>query len=386
MERPTDDLLRRILAAASNEAGGRDLRRLVAEARAEAEDEVKGLLKSAIKAALLRAAADQLEAVPSLLNPIDLRNPASASSNGSGTSAPVPEDILPETETYAEAESTDEEAGSRAACYLYAITAARPESWSPSVSGVDATRPSELVRHGDLQAVVSQVSLEEFGQAGLDERATDPQWIEEKVRAHDQVIKSAMAAGGAVIPCRFCTVLRGTQDVRRLLDAHRPHLLTTLAALEGKQEWGVKVYARAPSEVARELAESIADGTDGAGAAATRAGTAYLRRRKREDELRGEVDRAARARAAACHNELAALAAAAVTLPRRSRGNGARGGPDEPVLNGAYLVPEARVEQFHAAVAEMHERYKPLGLEFEVTGPWPPYNFVRLDLSLGAVT
>ena len=89
--------------------------------------------------------------------------------------------------------------------------------------------------------------------------------------------------------------------------------------------------------------------------------------------------------AAACHEELAALADEAAVLPRgRSNGGGGPAARREPVLNGAYLVPEARVERFHAAVAEMRERDGPLGLEFEVTGPWPPYNFVRLDLSLGA--
>jgi hypothetical protein len=242
-----------------------------------------------------------------------------------------------------------------------------------------------LVRHGDLQAIVSQVSLEEFGQVGLNERATDPQWIEQKVRAHDQVIKSAMATGVAVIPCRFCTVLRDTEGVRRLLEVHRDEVRAKLTALCGRQEWGVKVHARPPYEVAREVAESMVGGNDSSTVVGGRAGTAYLRRRKQEDELRGEVERATRAHAAACHEELAALTDDAVALPRRSRGNGARGGPDEPVLNSAYLVPEACVERFHLAVAEMQERHKRFGLEFEVTGPWPPYNFVRLDLSLGAV-
>jgi hypothetical protein len=162
---------------------------------------------------------------------------------------------------------------------------------------------------------------------------------------------------------------------------HGDGIRATLAALDGKQEWGVKVYARQPTEVAREVAESLV-GADETGPASGRTGTAYLQRRRHEDALRGEVERAARSRATACHEALAALADEAVVLPRRS--NGARRGADEPVLNAAYLVPEDRVEGFHMAIAEKQERDGRLGLAFEVTGPWPPYNFVRLDLSLGA--
>ena len=59
------------------------------------------------------------------------------------------------------------------------------------------------------------------------------------------------------------------------------------------------------------------------------------------------------------------------------------------VLNGAYLVADADADRFHATAAELAARHQAGGaeveLEVEVTGPWPPYNFVRLDLSLQAV-
>jgi len=220
MERPTDDLLRRILAAAATEADAANVERLVAEARKEAEEEVKGLLKSALKAALLRGAAEQLEAASSF-RPHGPLDPAQVSPRPDAHGTPVQVEVGSVAE---DAKPAGE------ACYVYAITAAGPQSWLADTIGVDADRPLEFVRHEDLQAVGSPVSLAEFGQSGLDERATDPQWIEEKVRAHDRVIKSAMAAGGAVIPCRFCTVLRGADDVRRLLATHRDAIRATLAA------------------------------------------------------------------------------------------------------------------------------------------------------------
>ena len=50
-------------------------------------------------------------------------------------------------------------------------------------------------------------------------------------------------------------------------------------------------------------------------------------------------------------------------------------------MNGAYLVAESETARFHTLLAELAARYEPEGLDFEMTGPWPPYNFVRLNVS-----
>lgn len=49
------------------------------------------------------------------------------------------------------------------------------------------------------------------------------------------------------------------------------------------------------------------------------------------------------------------------------------------VLNGAYLVHGSRVEDFKAAVEELGDAHRELGLELELAGPWPPYNFVATE-------
>lgn len=46
------------------------------------------------------------------------------------------------------------------------------------------------------------------------------------------------------------------------------------------------------------------------------------------------------------------------------------------VLNTAYLVDDARAEQFADAVAELDVEH-PL-LHLYLTGPWPPYSFARI--------
>ena len=48
------------------------------------------------------------------------------------------------------------------------------------------------------------------------------------------------------------------------------------------------------------------------------------------------------------------------------------------VLSGAFLVERERLDSFTSAVAEAAQRHHEL--DVQLTGPWPPYDFVRLDL------
>ena len=46
------------------------------------------------------------------------------------------------------------------------------------------------------------------------------------------------------------------------------------------------------------------------------------------------------------------------------------------VLNAAYLIERSRVESFHRVAAELAGQVRAGGLALDVSGPWPPYNFV----------
>lgn len=342
---PTDELLYRLLAAVSSPD---QAAQLVAHARAEATAEVSTLLKSAFKASLLRQVVEQLEG---------------------GAGEPQPQ---PQPEAHASARDSEsnpapvvnpaEPAG--AGCYIYAITPATPGASPPAESAVDPAFPLELIESEESQAIVSQVSLAEFGQAALNDRVADRQWVEAKVRAHDDVVKRAMSFG-AVIPCRFCTIVRSRADVRALLAAHHQRIAWTLASLAGKSEWGVKL-AHSPHSTAEAPDENLS-------------GRGYLQQKQHAQDRRREREREARDRAMQLHELLAATASNAAQLPLRHHTSD---GAAQPLLNGAYLVADTDTARFHATVTEWADRHAAEGWRVELTGPWPPYNFADLDLSL----
>jgi hypothetical protein len=239
-----------------------------------------------------------------------------------------------------------------AALYVYGVVSA---STQPDGTGIGA-RPVELVAEGDVGALASSVPAGEFGEAALRERLEDRAWLERTAREHEEALERALAAT-AVIPFRLCTVYESRDGLREFLSAHGPALASLLRRLDGRVELGVKAYfAEAPAATAEP-----------------QSGREYLLRRQREREAAEEAARFKVECARASHERLAAAAEEARANPPQPPELSGR--TDEMLLNGAYLVRRDD-RRLTDAVAELESLYGPRGVTYEITGPWPPYNFV----------
>jgi len=151
-----------------------------------------------------------------------------------------------------------------------------------------------------------------------------------------------------------------------MLEREREPLPRALARLEGRQEWGMKLLADGDRLAA--TAAPAGDQAQGEG------GAAYLSRRRHEREAR----EAARALAVQIVDEVdGSLQAHAIDSVRLAAQNRELSGhTGDMVLNGAYLVEGDRVDALRGCVDDLQERYSDVGARLELTGPWPPYNFV----------
>jgi Gas vesicle synthesis protein GvpL/GvpF len=160
--------------------------------------------------------------------------------------------------------------------------------------------------------------------------------------------------------------------VERMLAERRSALGTALDVLDGRQEWGVKLLvdraaldraarASAPDAFEDELEDRSAGG-------------AYMLRRRQERQLREIADRLAQELAEDVHARLQDWAIDAVVNPPQNPELSGHEG--EMLLNAAYLVETAKVERLQELVPELRELHRELGARIELTGPWPPYNFV----------
>jgi Gas vesicle synthesis protein GvpL/GvpF len=238
--------------------------------------------------------------------------------------------------------------------------------WAYGVVAAGATLPGDIVgvaggaiapvAAGGLAALTSRVPRADFAAQPLREHLNDLPWLERVAREHEAVLDQVLATA-TVVPLRLCTIYEDGAGVERMLEREREALAEALARLEGRQEWGVKLLVERATGQSGQPADS---------------GAAYLARRRQEQAEREQ----ARALTAQLVDDvdatLRALAADAVRLPGQNRElSGHRG---DMVLNAAYLVDDPQA--LRACVAELQERYAAHGAQLELTGPWPPYNFV----------
>jgi Gas vesicle synthesis protein GvpL/GvpF len=239
-----------------------------------------------------------------------------------------------------------------AAWYVYGVV---PATAQPEGTGI-GSRPVELVPEGGVATLVSAVPADEFGEASLRERLNDRAWLEQTAREHEDTLERALARS-PVIPFRLCTVYESRDRLREFLSSHGAALGALLRRLDGRVELGVKAY----------LAEEPAETDE------PQSGREYLLRRQREREAAEESARFKVECARASHERLAAAAEDARANPPQPAELSGR--TEEMLLNGAYLVrrDDGRLGE---TVAELESLYGPRGVMYEMTGPWPPYNFV----------
>jgi hypothetical protein len=255
--------------------------------------------------------------------------------------------------------------------------------WTYCVVRAGAPSPRELegveqgsverVEAGELAALVSRVPLADFGEEPLRRNLNDLPWLERVARAHEEVLERALQTT-TIAPLRLCTIYESEAGVRAMLERESASFLDILGRLEGRQEWGVKLLldparmadeARARSPDADTLEAQLAESTEGG---------AYMLRRRLERHLSEIVDSLTAEVARHVHARVQDWAVDAVTRPAQNRDLSGHEG--EMVLNGAYLIEADRVEGLRELVGELESHHQALGARIELTGPWPPYNFV----------
>jgi hypothetical protein len=142
-----------------------------------------------------------------------------------------------------------------------------------------------------------------------------------------------------------------------MLRARRDELGAALAYVEGRVELGVKAWVPDTQEEPEETPTS---------------GRGYLQQRL---GARDAARRAASALAGAVDDAHARLLRHAVDgVANRPQPRELTGRAGRMLLNGAYLVDDPT--PLREEVAQLSDEHAPAQIVFELTGPWPPYNFV----------
>jgi Gas vesicle synthesis protein GvpL/GvpF len=252
------------------------------------------------------------------------------------------------------------DAGVSRATYAYCIVHARRR---PSiravvrgVPGSEAVRVLEVDRF--LHLVVSSVPADEYGEAAIARGLKDLTWVSACAVGHERVVERFLDRG-TVVPMKLFTIFTSDERAVEHVARERATIDDLVERLAGRVEMGVRVTltAKRGSGVRADRAES---------------GAAYLRAKQALREQSIELSRHAQDKV---EHAFETLAAAATESLRRPVVDASAGG-GRVLLDAAYLVPSRREKRFRSAVRTLARMLSAEGYEVNVTGPWPPYNFI----------
>lgn len=257
------------------------------------------------------------------------------------------------------------------AYYVYGITFSTV-GWAV-VEGMESPEPVYAIPLKELQAVVSRVSRESFGPTTLAAKIQDTVWLQEKVLAHERVIRAVFTAH-TIIPMKFGTLFETEEKVRAMLAEHYAEFLALLAKLDDKEEWGVKVYADRRL-LREELQETdVAIRTRRVEIAHKTPGAVYLLQQKLNDQIAARLEQALVDYGQVAYAKLLPWAVEGRLL--RLLTPEMTGRPEEMILHAAFLVERERVPLLLAEAESLDTEH--FWWQVECAGPWAPYNFLAV--------
>ncbi len=253
------------------------------------------------------------------------------------------------------------------ATYLYCLVRApREPSLTGAPPGLSGLSPLRALEVGDgLWLIAASAPLPDYGSEEIQRRLSDLSWVSDRALAHEAVVEH-FSGTGAVLPMKLFTLFASDERAAAHVHESRARLDRVLDRVDGQVEWGVRV--RLDDARAREVLAAEARETAGGRSA----GTAFLLRKKLEQDASRELAGRLRSEMDAVFAELAEGASEAVRRePVAAPESGGR-----LLLDAAFLVPRERSADFEAIVERCAARLAPRACDVTLTGPWPPYNFI----------
>lgn len=239
--------------------------------------------------------------------------------------------------------------------YLYSVVPAEAvDKLALEVEGIDGADVYPVVE-GSMAAIVSDIESSEL----RPER--------KNLSAHSAVMRKVMDQTN-LLPVAFGIVAKNERDLRGLLAEYGSEMREQLDTVDGKVEMGLRGLLQV-SNPFDYFIEKFPD----------------LKKQRDETFAGGEASREDKMELGQMFSELleqfqdesADSAVARLESVGQVRVNEPRS--EEEVLNLAVLVPRDKLEAFSDAVEKLAPDLDDR-IELQVTGPWPPYNFVDLRI------
>lgn len=272
--------------------------------------------------------------------------------------------------------------------YIYCLTGT-PVTFPYTMTGIDGVHAVGVEEQDGIFAVLSHVPLTEYNEEALEKNMTDVAWLAPRAKKHEEIIECVRRptplvpppSGGEikevgkcytpVVPLRFCTLYKNREGLFKAIMPHKEKIHHFLEYTADKTEWSVKVFC--DKTVFLNKYDENKEQSQAAKQTSLLPGEAYLLAKKtmREREERFGADLQTYLKDIDCAlSQYAGRRRFLHCTDKRVHGR-----PLDMVMNTACLVEQQTFTMFKDTLDILAEKYKGEGVVFEMSGPWPPYNF-----------
>jgi len=228
--------------------------------------------------------------------------------------------------------------------------------------------PRALEVGDELWAIVQSVPEAEYGETALARGLQNLDWVSPRAIAHERLIESFLS-GDALLPMQLFTLFNSDDRVAEHVRSEGARLRRILKRIENKVEWGLRLtYANRT-----KIRSMVGRPREAAKAADQRPGARYLVRKRDLLDVNRTHLKTARTAADQVYRSISRLA----TDARRRTSLELATPASRLLLDAAFLVPAAKSRAFQSAVRQQARELRDAGVAVSLTGPWPPYNFIR---------
>ncbi|MDP8217288.1 MAG: GvpL/GvpF family gas vesicle protein [Candidatus Theseobacter exili] len=255
--------------------------------------------------------------------------------------------------------------------YLYYVTRTKPNRSNLEDIGAEICP----IYFQDTYAVVSKVSKDEFSEDNLKKNLANMEWVEKRIRLHERIIEEIMEKT-TVLPFKFGTIFESGENVEKLLKEHNEEYKKIIANLEGKEEWGIKIYCDIEKLKGSLTLENDEISKIDKEISSSSPGKAHLLKKKKNELIKNVINEVISGYTQDSFEQFIKISLETKInkiLPKEVTER-----KDSMVLNAAFLINKERVKECGGILGYLKTKYASKGFVFDWTGPWPPYNFCDL--------
>lgn len=238
------------------------------------------------------------------------------------------------------------------------------------INGLDDIVKLYSIENSGLFAIVSDVSLEEYGEEAMSEKGEDIEWLKEKAVIFMDIILKINSISN-IIPMKFLTIFTSEERVKSVISENYEQIIHNFNKIKTREELSVKIYCDEKIYKEKVMGEEIRNFEDSL--IGKPKGAAFFLKKKFDGELDDKIQNRICSMANSLTDAISSLAADSKT--NKLLAKEITGISTPMILNSAFLVDNDRQELFLAKIDEMKGDYENCGFTIELSGPWPPFSF-----------